>query len=87
MFVVRSGTVEIRIGELVYESVGAGGSSGEMALLDQDIPRAQRYRRCPDGLRNRRNRACAAAGDHRPASRNRLKLCQIVVRRLRATSS
>src|SRR6185295_11944247 len=37
MFVVRSGSVEIRIGDLVYETVGPGGIIGEMALLDPDI--------------------------------------------------
>jgi diguanylate cyclase (GGDEF)-like protein len=36
MFVVRSGSVAIRIGDLVYETVGAGGIIGEMALLDED---------------------------------------------------
>src|SRR6185503_12484635 len=37
MFVVRSGSIEIRIGDLVYETVGAGGIIGEMALLDPEI--------------------------------------------------
>jgi CRP/FNR family transcriptional regulator, cyclic AMP receptor protein len=39
MYVVRSGTVELRAGERVLETVGRGGILGEMALVD-DQPRS-----------------------------------------------
>lgn len=86
MFVVRSGSVAIRIGDLVYETVGAGGIIGEMALLDEDA-------------RVRSATAVAATdceiveiGQARlleiigQAPALGLKLCQVVVRRLRATT-
>ena len=86
MFVVRSGSVAIRIGDLVYETVGAGGVVGEMALLDEDA-------------RVRSATAVAATdcevveiGQARlleiigQAPELGLKLCQVVVRRLRATT-
>ena len=34
MFIVRTGTVEIRIGDTVIETVGQGGIFGELALVD-----------------------------------------------------
>lgn len=34
MYIVASGTVEIRIGETVMEAVGSGGVVGELSLLD-----------------------------------------------------
>lgn len=34
MYIVRSGTVELRVGETVIETVGRGGMLGEMALID-----------------------------------------------------
>jgi CRP/FNR family cyclic AMP-dependent transcriptional regulator len=34
MFIVRTGTVEIRIGDTVVETVGQGGIFGELALVD-----------------------------------------------------
>ena len=34
MYIVRSGTVHIRVGERVFDSVGAGETLGEMAILD-----------------------------------------------------
>lgn len=86
MFVVRSGSVAIRIGDLVYETVGAGGVIGEMALLDEDA-------------RVRSATAVATTdceiveiGQARlleiiaQAPELGLKLCQVVVRRLRATT-
>ena len=86
MFVVRSGSVAIRIGDLVYETVGAGGVVGEMALLDEDA-------------RVRSATAVAATDCEvveigqarlleiiRQAPELGLKLCQVVVRRLRATT-
>ncbi len=39
MYVVRSGTVELRAGDHVLESVGRAGILGEMALVD-DQPRS-----------------------------------------------
>lgn len=34
MFIVRSGTVELRVGDAVVETVGKGGIFGELALVD-----------------------------------------------------
>ncbi len=34
MFIVRTGTVELRIGDTVIETVGQGGIFGELALVD-----------------------------------------------------
>src|SRR5512140_2126053 len=34
MFIVRSGTVDLRVGDTVVETVGQGGVFGEMALVD-----------------------------------------------------
>jgi CRP-like cAMP-binding protein len=34
MFIVRTGTVDIRIGDTVIETVGQGGIFGELALVD-----------------------------------------------------
>ncbi len=34
MFIVRTGTVDLRIGDTVVETVGQGGIFGELALVD-----------------------------------------------------
>jgi CRP-like cAMP-binding protein len=34
MYVVRTGTVDLRIGDTLLETVGAGGILGELALVD-----------------------------------------------------
>jgi CRP/FNR family cyclic AMP-dependent transcriptional regulator len=34
MFIVRTGSVELRIGETALETVGQGGIFGELALVD-----------------------------------------------------
>ncbi|HXY41687.1 MAG TPA: cyclic nucleotide-binding domain-containing protein [Vicinamibacteria bacterium] len=34
MFVVRTGTVDLKVGDTVLETVGQGGVFGEMALVD-----------------------------------------------------
>lgn len=34
MFIVRAGTVDLRIGETLLETVGPGGIFGELALVD-----------------------------------------------------
>jgi len=36
MYVVRSGTLRIQVGDLVFETVNPGGVVGEMAVIDQD---------------------------------------------------
>ncbi len=36
MFVVKSGELRIQVGDLVFETVGAGGVVGEMALIDDE---------------------------------------------------
>lgn len=38
MFVVKSGSLRIQVGDLVFEEVAAGGAVGEMALLDDEAP-------------------------------------------------
>ncbi len=35
MFLVRSGTVDLKVGDTVVETVGQGGVFGEMALVDK----------------------------------------------------
>jgi CRP/FNR family transcriptional regulator, cyclic AMP receptor protein len=40
MFVVRSGTLRIRSGSVVYEDVGAGGIVGEMGIIESNMPRS-----------------------------------------------
>lgn len=40
MYVVRSGTLRIRSGSVVFEDVSPGGIVGEMALVDQHMPRS-----------------------------------------------
>jgi diguanylate cyclase (GGDEF)-like protein len=37
MYIVKSGKAEIRVGDHVYSCVEAGGTLGEMALLDDDV--------------------------------------------------
>ncbi len=86
MFVVRSGSVEIRIGDLVYETVGRGGIIGEMALLDPDIrvrsATAIASSDC-EIAEIGQARLLEIMGEHPDIG---LKLCQVVVRRLRATT-
>jgi hypothetical protein len=86
MFVVRSGSIEIRIGDLVYETVGAGGIIGEMALLDPEI----RVRSATAVAKTDcviaeigRARLLELIGAHPQIG---LELCQLIVRRLRATT-
>src|SRR5450631_263069 len=43
MYVVKSGQVQISIGDTVFNTVGAGGIVGEMALLDDDVRSASAY--------------------------------------------
>lgn len=51
MYVVRSGTLTIRSGPVVYETVGAGGIVGEMGIVDIHMPRsAMVYARTPAEL-------------------------------------
>ncbi|HMK68021.1 MAG TPA: Crp/Fnr family transcriptional regulator [Stellaceae bacterium] len=40
LYVVRSGTLRIRSGSVVFEDVSPGGIVGEMALVDQHMPRS-----------------------------------------------
>lgn len=40
MYVVRSGTLTIRSGRVVYENVGAGGIVGEMGIVEVHMPRS-----------------------------------------------
>ena len=40
MYVVKSGSLRIRSGSVIYEDVGAGGIVGEMGLVEQHQPRS-----------------------------------------------
>jgi CRP/FNR family transcriptional regulator, cyclic AMP receptor protein len=40
MYVVRSGTLRIRSGSVVYEDVGPGGMVGEMGIVESNMPRS-----------------------------------------------
>jgi len=40
MFVVRSGTLRIRSGSVIYEDVGPGGMVGEMGIVEAHMPRS-----------------------------------------------
>jgi CRP/FNR family cyclic AMP-dependent transcriptional regulator len=40
LYIVKSGTVRIMSGSIVYETVRAGGIVGEMALVDKGMPRS-----------------------------------------------
>lgn len=40
MYVVKTGALRIRSGPTVYEDVGIGGIVGEMALVEQQMPRS-----------------------------------------------
>lgn len=40
MYVVRSGTLTIRSGSVIYEDVGPGGMVGEMAIVESNMPRS-----------------------------------------------
>jgi len=40
LYIVKSGTLRIMSGGIVYESVRAGGIVGEMALVDRGMPRS-----------------------------------------------
>ena len=40
MYVVRSGSLTIRSGSIVYEDVGPGGMVGEMGIVEQVMPRS-----------------------------------------------
>jgi len=40
MFFVRSGTLRVRSGSVIYEDVGAGGIVGEMGIVETNMPRS-----------------------------------------------
>jgi CRP/FNR family cyclic AMP-dependent transcriptional regulator len=40
MYVVRSGTLTIRSGRVIYENVGPGGIVGEMGIVETLMPRS-----------------------------------------------
>jgi len=86
MFIVQSGSVEIRIGDLVYETVGPGGIVGEMALLDPDIRvrSATAIARTDCEIAEVEHARLLQIISQHPAIG--LELCQVVVRRLRATT-
>jgi CRP/FNR family transcriptional regulator, cyclic AMP receptor protein len=51
MYVVRSGTLAIRSGRIIYEIVGPGGIVGEMGIVETQMPRtAMVYARSPAEL-------------------------------------
>ena len=40
MYLVRSGTLTIRSGSVIYEDVGPGGMVGEMGIVESNMPRS-----------------------------------------------
>lgn len=86
MYVITSGQVQIRIGDLVLETVTEGGVVGEMALIDDDV--------------HLRSATAVAASDCQLVEIDRprllglldrqpnlaLELCKLTIRRLRATT-
>jgi CRP-like cAMP-binding protein len=40
LYIVKSGTVRVMSGSTVYETVRAGGIVGEMAIIDEHMPRS-----------------------------------------------
>ena len=40
MFFVRSSTLRVRSGSVIYEDVGAGGIVGEMGIVETNMPRS-----------------------------------------------
>jgi CRP/FNR family transcriptional regulator, cyclic AMP receptor protein len=40
MYIVKTGSLRILSGSTVYETVRAGGIVGEMAIIDEDLPRS-----------------------------------------------
>jgi CRP/FNR family transcriptional regulator, cyclic AMP receptor protein len=40
MFFVRSGSLRVRSGSVIYEDVGAGGMVGEMGIVETNMPRS-----------------------------------------------
>jgi diguanylate cyclase (GGDEF)-like protein len=86
MFVVRSGSVAIRIGDLVYETVGKGGVIGEMALLDEDARVRSATAVATTDCEIVEVEQARLLEIIRQAPELGLKLCQVVVRRLRATT-
>lgn len=86
MYVLRSGSAQIQVGDLVYETVGANGVVGEMALLDEDIrvrsATAVALTDC-EVVEIGRTRLLEIVREHPVLG---LALCEIVVRRLRATT-
>lgn len=40
MYIVKSGALRIRSGSVVYEDAVAGGIVGEMAIIEEDMPRS-----------------------------------------------
>ena len=86
MYVLRSGSAQIQVGDLVYETVGANGVVGEMALLDEDIhvrsATALALTDC-EVVEIGRTRLLEIVREQPVLG---LALCEIVVRRLRATT-
>ncbi|OGA21434.1 MAG: hypothetical protein A3H34_06335 [Betaproteobacteria bacterium RIFCSPLOWO2_02_FULL_67_19] len=86
MFVVKSGELRIQVGDLVFETVGAGGVVGEMALLDEEAPvRSATVIAAADSVvvevdRTRLLRLLR----EQPAMT--LEFCRVMVRRLRKTT-
>ncbi|TAK50416.1 MAG: EAL domain-containing protein, partial [Betaproteobacteria bacterium] len=86
MFVVKSGELRIQVGDLVFETVGAGGVVGEMALLDEEAPvRSATVIAAADSevVEVDRARLLRLLREH-PAMT--LEFCRVMVRRLRKTT-
>ena len=82
MFVVRSGTLTIRSGSVVYEDVGPGGMVGEMGIVESNLPRsAMVYARTPAELVEVDQHRFLALVDETPSFA--LAVMRVLSRRLR----
>jgi len=86
MYVLRSGSVQIRVGDLVFETVKANGIFGEMAVLDE-TPQARSASALAltpcEVVEIGRERLLEIVREHPSLG---LHLCAVMVNRLRATT-
>jgi CRP-like cAMP-binding protein len=82
MYVVRSGTLTIRSGSVIYEDVGPGGMVGEMGIVESNLPRsAMVYARTPAELVEVDQHRFLALVDETPSFA--LAVMRVLSRRLR----
>jgi CRP/FNR family transcriptional regulator, cyclic AMP receptor protein len=82
MYLVRSGTLTIRSGSVIYEDVGPGGMVGEMGIVESNMPRsAMVYARTPAVLVEVDQQRFLALVDETPSFA--LAVMRVLSRRLR----